>query len=152
MDWKREKYVPCSKGTIKSVYCWKAINSMSITTDSSDSHKEWNSWFKRSYCEFLSRYYKYSNCSPQITKWGHYSESHQRRHNKEGLSCRNNFQVNRIKVLNALRWLQKNNVLYKDIVIDESRLSLMKNQTTCQLKNMNIVTTKDDNISKWNDR
>jgi len=72
--------------------------------------------------------------------------------NKEGLSCRNNFQVNRIKVLNALRWLQKNNVLYKDIVIDESRLSLMKNQTTCQLKNMNIVTTKDDNISKWNDR
>jgi hypothetical protein len=31
--------------------------------------------------------------------------------NKEGVSCRNNFQVNRIKVLNTLRWLQKNKVL-----------------------------------------
>ena len=42
--------------------------------------------------------------------------------------------VDKRRVLSALLWLKKNNILYKDIDIDEGRLSWMKNQNKCILK------------------
>jgi len=44
------------------------------------------------------------------------------------------FMVDKRRVLSALLWLKKNNILYKDIDIDEGRLSWMKNQNKCILK------------------
>lgn len=44
------------------------------------------------------------------------------------------FTVDKRRVLSALLWLKKNNILYKDIDIDEGRLSWMKNQNKCILK------------------
>ena len=52
------------------------------------------------------------------------------------------FTVDRRRVVTALLWLKKHNILYKDIDIDESRLSWMKNQKQCVLQE--IITLNSD--------
>jgi len=55
------------------------------------------------------------------------------------------FTVDKRRVLSALVWLKKHNILYKDIDIDESRLSWMKNQKQCVLQY--IITLDSDSES-----
>jgi hypothetical protein len=56
------------------------------------------------------------------------------------------FTVDKRRVLSALLWLKKNNILYKDIDIDEARLSWMKNQKQCVLKK--IITLDSSSIEE----
>lgn len=59
------------------------------------------------------------------------------------------FKVRRDKVLNALRWLKKNNPFYKDIVIQESNLDWMKGKTEDTFNNFkeNITLSESYNNS-----
>jgi len=56
------------------------------------------------------------------------------------------FMVDKRRVLSALLWLKKNNILYKDVDIDEGCLSWMKNQKQCVLKE--IITLDGSSIEE----
>lgn len=70
---------------------------------------------------------------------------------KNGESSTSAFTVNRRKVINALKWLQKYNPLYKDIKIDESRLSWMGKKNICTYKDV-ITIRGEEEFDGNNDR
>jgi len=69
---------------------------------------------------------------------------------KCGNQIKKAFTVNRRKVLSALLWLKKHNILYKDIDIDESRLDWMNNCKKCELKRVVTISSESslEDLSK----
>ena len=64
-----------------------------------------------------------------------------------GNELRKTFIVDRERLLKALLWLKKYNYLYKDIIIDKTRLSWMGNRKTRELNSIISISsdsTKED--------
>jgi hypothetical protein len=64
----------------------------------------------------------------------------------DGEAIRKAFMVNRLKVLKALQWLKKYNVLYKDIDIVESNLDWISDSNESQLQNIIHVDSKETEV------
>jgi hypothetical protein len=61
----------------------------------------------------------------------------------DGENVQNVFDVNRSRILNALKWLKQHNPLYKDIIINVSHLNWM---TKSQSDTINhIIRTENNN-------
>jgi len=63
-----------------------------------------------------------------------------------GNELRKTFIVDRERLLKALLWLKKYNCLYKDIIIDETRLSGMGNRKTRELNS--IISISSDSTQE----
>jgi hypothetical protein len=64
-----------------------------------------------------------------------------------GNELRKAFIVDRERLLKALLWLKKYNCLYKDVIIEETRLSWMGNRKTRELNSIISISsdsTKED--------
>ena len=70
---------------------------------------------------------------------------------KAGDDVSKSFTVNRMRVLNALRWLKLHNPLYKDIEIDETRLNWLKGKKSATLNDCLVIESTFDE-EKCNDR
>jgi hypothetical protein len=69
-----------------------------------------------------------------------------------GNEIKKTFTVDRVKILKALLWLKKYNCLYKDIIIDESRLSWMGNCKTRELKSIVSISSESSQAELDKDR
>ena len=70
---------------------------------------------------------------------------------KAGDDVSKSFTVNRMRILNALRWLKLHNPLYKDIKIDETRLNWLKGKKSATLNDCLVIESTFDE-EKCNDR
>jgi len=67
----------------------------------------------------------------------------------EGENIKDVFTVNRLRILNALKWLKQHNPLYQDIIIKESNLNWMSNQKSDILQNIiQIYTDSNEDEEK----
>ena len=63
---------------------------------------------------------------------------------KAGDDVSKSFTVNRMRILNALRWLKVHNPLYKDIKIDETRLNWLKEKKSATLNDCLVIESTFD--------
>jgi hypothetical protein len=69
-----------------------------------------------------------------------------------GNELRKTFIVDRERLLKALLWLKKYNYLHKDIIIDETRLSLMGNRKTRELNSIISISSDSTQEDLFKDR
>ena len=62
------------------------------------------------------------------------------------------YHIRKEKVLNALRWLTKYNLEYKDVQVEESNLDWMKNKHEEELNSVTTILTPDEDVAEDNDR
>ncbi len=65
--------------------------------------------------------------------------------NKSGESSTKALTVNHECVIKALKWLHQYNPLYKDIIIDESRMNWMGGKNSCQFNDSAILKGDSEN-------
>jgi len=69
-----------------------------------------------------------------------------------GNELRKTFIVDRERLLKALMWLKKYNYLYKDIIIDKTRLSWMGNRKTRELNSIISISSDSTQEDLFKDR
>jgi len=69
----------------------------------------------------------------------------------EGENIKDVFTVNRLRILNALKWLKQHNPLYQDIIIKESNLNWMSNQKSDILQNIIQINTDSNEDEEKDD-
>ncbi len=69
-----------------------------------------------------------------------------------GNKLRKTFIVDRERILKALLWLKKYNCLYKDVIIEETRLSWMGNRKTRELNSIISISSDSTQEDLFKDR
>jgi hypothetical protein len=69
----------------------------------------------------------------------------------EGENIKDVFTVNRLRILNALKWLKQHNLLYQDIIIKESNLNWMSNQKSDILQKIIQINTDSNEDEEKDD-